>query len=135
MWQSLLPTLCLGLTCAGGCASEELTGPPVNMVQVVPGDPGHFERSRGEVELYLTRTDPTHTFWNDWETKQDPWGTITLKQVEQDGTVVADLSGTELRARPGRVFPGTGIKVVASNHSLGTALLRTGWTHTIMGGR
>ena len=130
--RQFLPIVCLGLAFGGGCASEELPGPPVNMHQVVAGDSGRMERSRGEAELYLRRSDPSHTFWNDWETKQDPWGTITLKKVERDGTVVVDLSGTELRARPGRVFPGTGIKVVASNPSMGTALLRTRWTHTII---
>ena len=135
MRRSLLPILHLGLTCGGGCASEELAGPPVNMVQVVPGDPGRTGRSRGQAELYLTRGNPSHTFWNDGETRQDPWGTITLKEVEQDGTAVVDLSGTELRARPGRVLPGTDIKVVASNPALRTALLRTRWTHTVMGVR
>ena len=104
----------------------------MNTLQVVARDTGRMERSHGEAELYLTRSDPSHTFWNDWETKQDPWGTITLKEVARDGTVVVDLSGTELRARPGRVLPGTGIKVVASNPSMGTALLRTRWTHTII---
>ena len=130
--RHLLPIVCLGLTC-GGCVSEELPGPPVNMLQVVPRDPGRTERSRGEAELYLTPSARSHTFWNDWATKQDPWGTITLREVERDGTVVVDLSGTELRARPACVFPGTGFKVIASNPSMGTALIRTRWTHTIVG--
>lgn len=104
------------------------------MMQIVPGDSGRTERSQGEAELYLTSTNPSHTFWNDWESKRDPWGTITLKEVMHDGTVVVDLSNTELRARPGRSFPGTGIKVIASNTSLGTALLRTRWTHTVIEG-
>jgi hypothetical protein len=128
----LFPIVCVGLACVGGCASHELSGPPVNMVQVGPRSTGRMERSRGEAELYLTRGEPSHTFWNDWETKQDPWGTVTLKAVKPDGTVVVDLSGTELRARPGRVLPGTGIKIIASNPSVGTALLRTRWTHTII---
>src|SRR4051812_30024310 len=132
MRRSFLSITCLVLTCGGGCASEELPGPPVNMVQVVPRHSGRMERSRGEVELYLTPGDPSQTFWNDWETKRDSWGTITLKEVERDGTVVLDLSGSQLRARPGRVFPGTGIKVVASNPSMGTALLRTRWTRTVV---
>ena len=102
------------------------------MMQVVPGDSGRTQRSRGEAELYLTRDEPSHTFWNDWETQRDAWGTITLKAVEPDGMVVVDLSGAEFRARPGRAFPGTGIKVAASNPSLGTALLRTRWTHTVV---
>ena len=130
--RQFLPIVCLGLACGGGCASEELPGPPVNMLEVVPGDSGRSQRSRGEAEFHLTRSDPSHTFWNDWETKRDPWGTITLEEVRPDGTVVVDLSGTELRARPGRVFPGTGIKVAASNPSMSTALLRTRWTRTVI---
>jgi hypothetical protein len=135
MRQSVLGIICLTWISGGGCASDELPDPPVNMLQVVPRGPAgtyRTARSRGVGELYLTRSAPSHTFWNDWETKQDAWGTITLKNVERDGTVVIDFSGTELRARPNRVFPGTGITVAASNPSLGTALLRTLWTRTVI---
>lgn len=134
MRNSILQLVCLVISCGGGCVSDELPGPPVNMLQVVAPGTGHTRRARGEVELYLTRIDPAHTFWNDWETEQDAWGTITLKDVERNGIVVVDFCGTELRARPGHVFPGTGVKVIASNPSLGTALLRTRWTHTVMEG-
>jgi hypothetical protein len=102
------------------------------MAQVVPhGAAREYKRARGVAELYLTRRNPTFTFWNDPATRRDAWGTITLKWVERDGTVVIDFSGTELRARPNYVFPGTGIRVIASHAELGTALLRTRWTHTI----
>jgi hypothetical protein len=122
----------VAVICGGGCAFDELAGPAVNMVQVVPGGSGRGSRMRGDMELYLTRDEPSHTFWNDWETEEDAWGTITLKEVERDGAVVVDFGGSELRARPGRVFPGTGIKVIASHPRMGTASVRTRWTLTIM---
>lgn len=117
-----------------GCrARDELPNPPINTLQFVPrGAPREFTRARGIVELYLTPNSPARTFWNDPKTKTNPWGTITLKDVRPDGTVVIDFSGTELRARQRQVFPGTGIKVIASNPSMGTTLLRSRWTHTIM---
>ena len=68
-----------------GCVFNESSGPAVNMLEVVQGDSGRTERSRGEVELYLTQSDPTYTFWNDWETKRDPWGAVTLQEVTRDG--------------------------------------------------
>lgn len=105
------------------------------MAQMVPhGTERPYTRARGVAELYLTRRTPTVTFWNDPATRQDAWGTITLKHVERDGSVVIDFSGTELKARPNHVFPGTGIKVIASHAGLDTALLRTRWTRTIFEG-
>ena len=124
----------LGCTLAACRARDELPGPPINTFQQVShGTSGHISRSRGVLELYLTRRNPSTTFWNDPETRKDPWGTITLKEVRPDGTAVIDFSGRELRAREGRVFPGTGVKLIAANPDLGTALLRSRWTHTIMG--
>lgn len=133
--RRFLAILALGLMPSGGCASHDLSGPPVSLVEAVPGKPGIIERSRGEAELYLTRDNPSHTFWNDRDTRQDAWGTVTLTEVAEDGTVTIDLSGTPRRARPGRAFPGTGIHVIASNPTLHTALLRTRWTRTVIGGK
>lgn len=127
--------LTLTATAGGiGCQQhEELPGPPINLFQIVPpGAEAGAARSRGVMEIYLTRGNPSRTFWNDLEGRTDPWGTITLKDVMPDGTVVVDFGGRELRAKSGRVFPGTGIKVIASHHSLNTALLRTRWTHTVL---
>jgi hypothetical protein len=66
--------------------------------------------------------------------ERDAWGTLELKRVDSDGAVVIEFGG-ELRARPGEVFPWTGVRVIASNAGLGTALLRTRWIHTQEGQR
>jgi hypothetical protein len=125
-------TVTAAVLLAGCQQPAELPGPPINTFQNVQGDRGRTIRSRGVMEMYLTRTNPSHTFWNDRSEQKDPWGTITLKDVRPDGTVVIDFGGNERRARVGRVFPGTGIKVIASHPELKTALLRTRWTHTVM---
>lgn len=118
----------------GGCATEELSGPPVNTVELVQREAGDdsTSRSRGVVELYLTPDNPSHTFWNDPATQKVAWGVITLNGVDADGDVIVSFQGKTLRARPGGVFPGTGIQVIVSNPELGTALLRTRWTHTVI---
>jgi hypothetical protein len=117
-----------------GCrAPKELPGPAINLHQFVPkGTPREFGHRHGDMELYLTQDQPSYTFWNDMPADTNPWGTITLKDVAADGIVVVDFCGQALRARPGRTFPGTGVKVIASNPIMKTALLRTRWTQTIM---
>ena len=134
----LLPALC-GTLALAGCPQQQrpddLPGPAINLLEVVPADSARERRSsRGEMEMYLTPREPSHTFWNDPEAQTKPWGTITLKRVEDGGTVVVDFGGRELRAKPGETFAGTGVKVIASHEALGTALLRTRWTHTVMPG-
>ena len=122
---------------AAGCRQrhDELPGPPISLFEVVPrGSDGQWRTMRGVMEMYLTREKPSRTFWNDLDTQTKPWGTITLKGVEGGGTVVVDFDGRELRAKPGQVFPGTGVKVIASHDGMDTALLRTRWTHTVLPG-
>ena len=85
-----------------GCQQhEELPEPPINLLQIVPQGAanGSIQRSRGVMEMYLTTGKPSATFWNDLQEQKDPWGTITLKDVEPDGTVVVDFSGLIRDAR------------------------------------
>lgn len=126
-----------------GCvAHDALSGPPINTyVEVPAGDPGEYRtsRSHGVLEIYLTQDDPTHTVWNGRRLEHDdPWGTITLVGVAEDGTVTIRFGEglgvggdtARLRASPGQAFPGTGIYVTASHPELGTALLRSRFSHT-----
>ncbi|MFI4862330.1 MAG: hypothetical protein ACIAXF_16820 [Phycisphaerales bacterium JB063] len=113
---------------------DALPGPSINTFTQTPsGDPGQFatSRSNGVVEMYLTKDEPSHTFYNYPKAQHEPWGTVTLQGVAEDRTVTITLNEETLRARPGRAFPGTGIHVIASEPSLGTALLRSRFTHTL----
>ena len=133
--RTILAITALAITSVGCQAPEALPGPPINTFQIVApdSDPGlSTSRARGVLELYLTSHNSTHTFWNDPAQKTDPWGTIRLVGVDPDGTVIIDFAGSELRARVGETFPGTGMKVIASNPDLTTALLRSRWTHTVI---
>lgn len=119
-------SLILGMI--AGCASDDLPGPPIILREVVPREPDSPDYgavAHGLAEIYLTPHDASHTFWHKTPEGNVEWGTIALTDVTEDGTVVIDLSGTQLRAKPGRTFPGTGIKVIASHPTLNTALLRT----------
>jgi hypothetical protein len=143
--QRLFALLCAGALLA--CCSPpkdphtlgygDLPNPPINLFHTVDGNSraSHaISRSRGIVNFGLSKAEPSHTFWNDPDTQRYPWGTITLQNIEKDGTVVVSMSGNKLRAKPGRAFPGTGIVVVESDSAAGTALMRSKFTLTVMHG-
>lgn len=102
------------------------------MLQVIPANSGESFRTRGVANIDLTAEDPAWTFWNDWHTQSDPWGTLTLLAVESDGRVRIDLSGVKTDALPGKVFRGTGIRLLQSNHEDQSAKLWTRWTRTVI---
>ncbi len=126
----LLVFVVIGVGCG---AQEELPGPSIILYhEISAGDPGVHDmtRSRGVMEMYLTRQKPTRTFSNSRDGIEEPWAVLTLVGVAEDGTVRITFGDEELRARPGQTFPGTGFRVMASCHGLGTALLRSRWTRT-----
>jgi hypothetical protein len=129
MGNCLLLVIIIACSVLGCAARVELVGPPIPLTQVRSQGNNSFSRTRGIIEMYLTRSEPSFTFWNYPEQQRDAWGTVTLKTVEADGTVVVEFFGTK-RARPGEAFPETGIHVIASNPGIGTALLRTRFTIT-----
>ena len=111
----------------------ELPGPPINTLEIVRSDSGTTSRSRGTVDIHLSRDNASRTFWNDPDTRTDPWGTITLLEVRGDKTVLIYFGNQYLSARPGEAFPGTGIVVVTVDPEAGTAWLRSKWKHTVWG--
>lgn len=127
----------------GGCEScpprelrapeySELPGPPINTFQTVPqGDPRAGRRSRGIIDIRLSADDPSLTIWNDPETKQDEWGTITLIDVSPCCTVTIEFGGQRLKARPGETFPHTGLKLVDAQPDDQKIWIRSRWTHTV----
>ncbi|MFK7788339.1 MAG: hypothetical protein AB8C95_02455 [Phycisphaeraceae bacterium] len=127
----LTSLIVLTLLGAIGCQSRNDSLSAINMLQIIPARSGQTFRSRGIVYIDVSAEDPSHTFWNDWDTKSDPWGTLTLLAVQRSGTVRIDLSGFTTEALPGDVFPGTGIKLLQSSYEDQSAKLWSRWTRTV----
>lgn len=135
-----LATIALAAIFLSGCAAKDpralgygdLPGPAINMLRVVHDGSGGQERSRGVVDIELSQSKPATTFWNDPDTKTKPWGTVTLQRILADGTVIIHLDAQELKAKPGKVFPGTGMVVIESDAARQQALLRSKWTMTVI---
>lgn len=108
----------------------DLPDPPINLVHAVrPGEPVPPPTS-GVADIPLSASQPIYSFWNDPDTRIDPWGSILLEKVENDGTVQVRLNGTLMNAKVGKPFPGTGIVVARSDPAMQSALLRAKWTLT-----
>jgi hypothetical protein len=108
----------------------DLPDPPINLVHVVrPGEPVPPPTS-GVADISLSASQPIYSIWNDPDTHVDPWGSILLERVENDGTVALRLNGVLMSAKVGQPFPSTGIVVARSDPAMQNALLRAKWTMT-----
>jgi hypothetical protein len=108
----------------------ELPEPAIHLVHVVhPGEAVVLPAS-GVVDIPLSASKPIYSIWNDPDTRIDPWGSILLERVENDGMVVIRMNGVLMNAKLGEPFPGTGIVVARSDPAMQEALLRSKWTMT-----
>jgi hypothetical protein len=109
---------------------SQLPDPPIHLVRAVHPGEAVAPPTTGVVDIPLSASNPIYSIWNDPETHVDPWGSILLERVKNDGTVDIRFNGALMNAKVGQPFPGTGIVVVRSDPAMQQTLLRSKWTMT-----
>ncbi len=131
----------LALLLLGGCETAppangvapsyaDLPGPPINTSEVTSADHRLGGRTRGFMDIHLSADHPTFIIWNDPQSKKDEWGRITLIEVDDSKAAVIDFGEHRLRAKPGQVFPHTGLYLVNAQPDEQRIWIRSRWVHT-----